>query len=304
MSDVAEQHVSNGSGAVAPPAQEAVPVQAPAPAAVAVPVAAAPVAEAKHPVLTVSKHVTDAMTAHYGLKRKDTKLVLEAMVQHLLSLYHRSAPAGSRRMYWSELARQGLVVILSSESLPIDEERAYQDLRESDCYFGAQKEEYKFVVQNLPWVVLDMLRPNVRTKTRLNMLKDTVEDFNQRPGQLKMLKRLLENDVARIVEACSSCAKMDPSAANSPVATMQLLRKEMEECEDDADADALEPYERLCLEAFEDCLVLSLIQGNSLGNLTKLARRFRKSLKALDSVLHPPPAPSAQTPAAAAPSAS
>lgn len=237
-------------------------------------------------VLRVSSQVLRTVKKYYVLERKEAQPVLQRVAEYLLDLYnadHSDDTArrpSNRREYWSELARQGLSVILDHPQLKIDEARAIDDLTGSDNFFRTAREEFRRIYCSLPSILLDMLRPNLKVSKRTEIVQGIVEDFCKPIAQLHLLVRWLDEDLKDIIEKCSNAAANNREIANSPINAIKWCRAYYDDGDDEED-DTLDAYERLCVEAFEDCLLLSVNKADQIGDLSKIGRRFKKSLKAL-----------------------
>ncbi len=238
------------------------------------------------PALRVSSQVLRTVKKYYVLERKEAPPVLQCVAEYLLDLYsvgHSEESArrpSKRREYWSELARQGLSVILDHPQLKIDEERAIDDLSGSDNFFRTAREEFRRIYCSLPCILLDLLRPNLKVSKRNEIVQGIVEDFCKPISQLNLLVRWLDNDLTDIIDKCASAAANNAEIANSPISAIKWCRAYYDDGDDEED-DTLDAYERLCIEAFEDCLLLSVNKADHIGDLRKIGRRFKKSLKAL-----------------------
>ncbi len=238
------------------------------------------------PALRVSSQVLRTVKKYYVLERKEAQPVLQCVAEYLLDLYsvgHSDESArrpSKRREYWSELARQGLSVILDHPQLKIDEERAIDDLSGSDNFFRTAREEFRRIYCSLPCILLDLLRPNLKVSKRNEIVQGIVEDFCKPMSQLNLLVRWLDEDLSDIIDKCASAAANNAEIANSPISAIKWCRAYYDDGDDEED-DTLDAYERLCIEAFEDCLLLSVNKADHIGDLRKIGRRFKKSLKAL-----------------------
>lgn len=238
----------------------------------------------------ISSQVCRTVKKYYLLERKEAQPVLQRVCEYLVELYsssHSDEAArrpSNRREYWSELVRQGLAVILDHPQLKIDEARAIDDLSGSDNFFRTAREEFRRIYCSLPSILLDMLRPNLKTTKRKEIMQGIVEDFNKPMSQLKLLVKWLDEDVRDIVEKCAIAAASNKQIALSPVSAIQWCRAFYDDGDEEED-DTLDAYERLCVEAFEDCLLLSINKEDSIGDLSKIGRRFKKSLKALHNAI-------------------
>ncbi len=246
------------------------------------------------PSFTVERAVRKTLQqAYFGLHKDQIHAFIEPVMHYLQALYGKSNGRKMYRLHWSEMCRQALSVILFN-SLPIDADRAHEDLKASDVRVRVAPADQTCALVIMPFFLLTMIQDN-KKKDRVADLRAQLNDITvaQRDILLEWLRG--EYIEAALVRATDLAKKSKKTASELALDLAKDFHEENHDSDvESGDEETLEEdlvRKAFAVESVQDMLFMSM--NSVIPDPAKLHRRFRKAMKYVESLTTAPAAPAA-----------